>query len=140
MDIRFQQGGLTSSQQAVITEGFRTHAVHRQAPPYQAQNLSWVASDEHNEIAAALAGEIVWDWVFVDELWVAPDHRGLGLGSKLLTSAEEFAKEQALQGIWLWTQSWEAEDFYPKLGYSEFTRFENFPKGHTRIGYRKSLV
>lgn len=140
MDVVFQQGGLTSSQQAIVTQGFHSHAVRQQAPPYQAHDLSWVASDEQNKVAAALAGEIVWDWVFVDELWVAPEHRGHGLGSKLLRAAEEFAKEQTLQGVWLWTQSWEAEGFYPKLGYSEFTRFENFPKGHTRIGYRKSLT
>ena len=140
MDVKFQQGGLTSHQQAELTEGFRTHAVHQQAPPYQAHDLSWIACDEHGELVAALAGEIVWDWIYIDELWVAPDHRGHGLGRRLVAAAEALAKEQALQGVWLWTQSWEAEDFYPKLGYSEFTRFENFPKGHTRIGYRKSLA
>ena len=53
---------------------------------------------------------------------------------------EEFAADESLQGVWLWTQSWQAESFYTKLGYEEFTRFENFPKGHTRIGFRKRLV
>jgi hypothetical protein len=53
--------------------------------------------------------------------------------------AEEFAAAEKLQGIWLWTQSWQAEGFYRKLDYVEFTRFENFPRGHYRIGFRKTM-
>ncbi|MDP5053159.1 MAG: GNAT family N-acetyltransferase [Congregibacter sp.] len=140
MKLKFRQGGLASEEQAVITRGFYNHAVQHQAPPYDSRSLSWTVNDEHEELIAALAGETVWDWIYVDELWVAPAHRGQGLGRKLLKVAEEFAQDQKLQGIWLWTQSWEAEHFYPRLGYSEFTRFENYPKGHTRIGYRKTLA
>jgi hypothetical protein len=54
--------------------------------------------------------------------------------------AEEFAISQSLQGLWLWTQSWQAEGFYKQLGYSQFTRFDNFPRGHWRIGFRKKLT
>ena len=54
--------------------------------------------------------------------------------------AEEFAAGAALQGIWLWTQSWQADGFYRQLGYSELTRFDDFPKGHSRIGFRKNLA
>ena len=49
-------------------------------------------------------------------------------------------------GVWngcqwrLWTQSWQAGGFYQQLGYSEFTRFDDFPKGHSRIGFRKILA
>ena len=43
--------------------------------------------------------------------------------------AEEFAVSQSLQGLWLWTQSWQAEGFYRQPGYSQFTRFDNFPGG-----------
>ncbi|EED31847.1 histone acetyltransferase HPA2 [gamma proteobacterium NOR5-3] len=140
MNIRFRQSNLTSAEQAIVTRGFEDYAVQQQAPPYRARNLSWTADDEQTELAGALVGEIYWDWMFLDDLWVAPTHRGQGIGSRLVRAAENFAQEQALQGVWLWTQSWEAEHFYPKLGYSEFTRFHDFPKGHTRIGYRKSLA
>ena len=77
--------------------------------------------------------------MYIDELWVSPASRGGGLGRQLMELAEEFARAQRLQGIWLWTQSWQAEGFYRQLGYSEFTRFDEFPKGHSRIGFRKPL-
>ena len=53
--------------------------------------------------------------------------------------AEELAVSQDLQGLWLWTQSGQAEGFYRQLGYREFARFDHFPKRHSRIGYRKIL-
>jgi|GEM_PF-4997429 len=43
------------------------------------------------------------------------------------------------QGIWLWTQSWQAEGFYMQLDHSQFTRFDILPKGHSRTGFRKKL-
>lgn len=54
--------------------------------------------------------------------------------------AEEFAISQSLQGLWLWTQSWQAEGFYRQLGYSQFTRFDNFPRRNWRIGFRKKFT
>ncbi len=77
--------------------------------------------------------------MYIDELWVSSELRGDGLGTRLMRLAEKFAAKHSLQGIWLWTQSWQAEQFYSQLGYVEFTRFDNFPKGHSRIGYRKIL-
>ncbi|MCG8333861.1 MAG: histone acetyltransferase, partial [Proteobacteria bacterium] len=38
-----------------------------------------------------------------------------------------------------WTQSWQAAEFYEQLGYVEFARFDDFPKGHQRIGFRKLM-
>ena len=78
--------------------------------------------------------------MYIDELWVSPMHRGEGLGSKLMDLAQEFAIDRRLQGVCLWTQSWQGERFYQALGYTEFTRFDDFPKGHSRIGFRKSLT
>ena len=53
--------------------------------------------------------------------------------------AEEHATRRGLRGIWLWTQSWQAIGFYSRLGFQEFTRFDDFPQGHTRVGFRKQL-
>ncbi len=88
---------------------------------------------------AVLTADILWDWMYIDELWVSPASRGEGFGRKLMKHAEDFAGSQALRGIWLWTQGWQAEGFYRALGYEEFTRFDGFPKGHSRIGFRKYL-
>ena len=140
MDIEFLRQGLTSSEQSVVSEGFRRHSEEQGAPEYRKDRVKWIASDERKDIHAVLTADILWDWIYIDELWISPDLRGEGLGRKLMRRAEEFAMSQGLQGIWLWTQSWQAEGFYTRLGYTQFTRFDDFPKGHSRIGFRKKLT
>jgi len=43
--------------------------------------------------------------------------RGTGMGKKLMAQAEEYAKQHSLSGLWLWTQSWQAPQFYQSLGF-----------------------
>ena len=137
--IQFQKGELTSAEQLLVSEGFRTDSEKRDAPEYKKECAKWLVYDEQEKIRGILTADILWDWIYVDELWVSPELRGEGLGRKLMQLAEEFAASQGLRGIWLWTQSWQAEGFYRQLGYIEFTRFPDFPKGHSRIGFRKEL-
>ena len=139
VNIEFGCGALTAAEQSVVSAGFLSHSEERAAPDYRKERVKWLALDEQKDIRAALTAEILWDWMYIDELWVSPETRGEGLGRQLMQSAEEFARSQGLQGLWLWTQSWQAEGFYSQLGYSEFARFDDFPKGHSRIGFRKVL-
>ncbi len=140
MDIEFSRGNLTSAEQALVSTGFEEHTGEQNAPRYEKERVKWLASDEGGNVAAVLTADILWDWLYIDELWVSSDLRGSGVGAKLMKLAEEFARSQGHQGAWLWTQSWQAEGFYRRLGYSEFTRFEDFPQGHSRIGFRKTLT
>jgi len=140
MEIEFRHGDLTPSERSVVSEGFGTHTDELGAPEYKKERIKWLAFDEGQEIRAALTADILWDWIYIDELWVSPRSRGEGLGRQLMLFAEEFALSQSLQGIWLWTQSWQAEGFYTHLGYNQFTRFDDFPKGYSRTGFRKKLA
>ena len=140
MRIEFRRGDLTSSERSVVTEGFHRHSEEQDAPEYRKVRVKWLAFDDRDDISAVLTADILWDWIYIDELWVSHKLRGEGLGRQLMQLAEEFAVSQGLQGIWLWTQSWQAEGFYRQLGYRQFTRFDDFPKGHSRIGFRKKLT
>ena len=139
IDIRFAATALTESEQAVVTEGFQSHSDQQRAPEYKKERFKWLAVDQAEALQGALTADILWDWMYVDELWVAQNLRGTGLGKRLMLAAEAWAVHRKLEGVWLWTQSWQAGAFYQHLGYDEFTRFENFPKGHRRIGFRKYL-
>ncbi len=139
MDIRFEPGALTVAEQAVVLEGFRAHSAEQGAPDYAKERFKWLGIGERGRIEAVLTAEIVWDWVYIDELWVSAESRGTGLGRRLIELLEEFATSQSLQGIWLWTQTWQAVGFYSRLGYEEFARFDDFPRGHARVGFRKRL-
>jgi GNAT superfamily N-acetyltransferase len=138
--IEFHRNALTASEQAVVSEGFREQNEDLDVPEYIRERVKWLAVDELNNTRAALTADILWDWLYVDELWVCPSLRGTGVGRQLMQLAEAFALSRNMCGIWLWTQSWQAEGFYRHLGYHEFTSFENFPRGHSRIGLRKTLI
>jgi GNAT superfamily N-acetyltransferase len=140
VEIKFHRGNLTSSEQSVVSQGFYAHTLEQDAPEYMKERVKWLALDERDDIKAALTADILWDWIYIDELWICPELRGEGLGRRLMHLAEEFAISHKIQGIWLWTQSWQADGFYRHLGYSQFTRFDDFPKGHSRIGFRKKMT
>ncbi|HIF9341218.1 TPA: GNAT family N-acetyltransferase [Photobacterium damselae] len=138
--IQFAQGALTSQHQAELSVGFESHSETQSAPPYHKEKINWTVENEQGKLVAVLTADILWQWLYVDELWVDESCRGTGMGKQLMAKAEAYAKEQHLSGLWLWTQSWQAPKFYQSLGFEEFTRFDNFPTGHSRIGLRKFLT
>lgn len=135
-DISFRKGPLTEREQEVVAAGFARGSKVSNAPQYAKTPMSWLLRED-DDIAGVLTADILWDWMYIDELWVAEALRGQGLGERLMREAEGYAAAEGLTGIWLWTQSWQAAPFYERLGYEEFARFPNFPKGHSRIGFRK---
>ena len=138
MNIVFKNEEPSAAARAAVSDGFSQHSAALGAPAYEKERVSWTITGSDNAVLAVLTGDLLWDWLYIDELWVSEELRGTGLGRKLMLLAEEFAAEKRLTGIWLWTQSWQAETFYRKLGYEEFTRFADFPRGHSRIGLRKT--
>ena len=139
MKISLHRERLTPSEQAAVTAGFAAHSEALNAPDYNKEHFKWLANDDSNSLRGVLTADRLWDWLYVDELWVCDSLRGAGIGRQLMELAEDFARQESVTGLWLWTQSWQAESFYRHLGYEEFTRFENFPKGYQRIGFRKYL-
>lgn len=137
--LRFERGEVSPKAQHAISEGLERHALAESAPGYQKQRVSWLALEGDDALVGALTADILWDWIYIDELWVDEALRGEGLGRELMEAAEDHARDQSLVGLWLWTQSWQAAGFYQRMGFVEFTRFPNFPKGHERVGLRKQL-
>jgi len=79
-------------------------------------------------------------WSYIDALWVSEEKRGQGLGRLLMKQAEEEAMKRGCHSAYLWTQDFEAPEFYKKLGYQQFVTFENFIPGHQRTGFMKQLA
>jgi ribosomal protein S18 acetylase RimI-like enzyme len=61
---------------------------------------------------------------FVDELYVAPDRRGAGIGLQLLEEAERVAKANGVQALHLEAEHGNprAADLYRRIGYLDHTR------------------
>jgi DNA-binding MarR family transcriptional regulator/GNAT superfamily N-acetyltransferase len=65
----------------------------------------------------------------IKRLWVAPSARGLGLGRRLMTAAEDAARSLAIRVLRLDTNSAlaEAGQLYRKAGWTEIERFNDDP-------------
>jgi len=91
-------------------------------------------------LVGGLIGKVFWNWLYADLVWVEEEFRGQGIGRDVMRAGEERARGMKLTGIYLWTESWQAPLFYRKLGYTQYIEFEDFPPGHSRLGFRKYLV
>ena len=103
------------------------------------KRFSFSIRGEEGAIRGGLVGLMVWNWCFVEMLWIEEGLRQSGLGSELLAKAEALAAKRGARHIYLDTFSFQAEGFYKKLGYEVFGELGDFPPGHRRIWLKKDL-
>lgn len=103
----------------------------------------WLAifvRDAAGEIIAGLHG---WTWGgtgYVDTFWVREDLRRRGLGKRLLAAAEQETARRGCHVIQLSTHSYQAPDFYPRVGYELIGELPGWPAGTTRYFFSKRLA
>ncbi|TMU84951.1 GNAT family N-acetyltransferase [Bacillus sp. BHET2] len=103
------------------------------------EKISFVLRNDEDEIVGGVVGEMFWHHLHVDFLWVSEDFRHGGYGSKLIHQIEEYAREKGCHLVMLDTFSFQAPDFYKKMGYREFGVLEDFPKGRSQHFMEKRL-
>ena len=113
-------------------------AAHNEAEagPGEWRLLAVTVRDAAGEIAGGLWGRHGYGFLFVELLAIGPA-RHQGLGHKVMALAEAEARRRGLRGMWLDTWTFQAPDFYPKLGFVECGRIDDYPPGHARIFYVK---
>jgi ribosomal protein S18 acetylase RimI-like enzyme len=84
-------------------------------------------------------GATYWDWFSIDLIWVKEELRGRGYGHRLLTLAENEARQRGAKNAHLDTFSFQAPSFYKQHGYQVFGELADFPPGHQRYFLRKQL-
>ena len=106
-------------------------------------NGRWLTIFVRDEVGAIVAGLHGWTWGqtgFVQTLWVRDDLRGLGLGARLLATAEVEAARRGCREVHLDTHSYQAPDFYRHRGYEVLGELPGWPQPTTRIFLRKTLL
>lgn len=106
---------------------------------FQFERLTIFVRDADGVIRGGLLGGTYWGWLYISILWLHDDIRGQGYGSQLVHLAEEIARGRGCHHVHLDTMSFQALGFYRKLGYEEFGRLEDLPRGHSRIFLQKAL-
>ncbi|MFN2274460.1 MAG: GNAT family N-acetyltransferase [Anaerolineales bacterium] len=97
------------------------------------------AEDGEGNLIGGVHGEMFWDWLHVKTLWVSKDYRGQGIGSELLRRIEQAALDHGFKACHLETISFQALDFYRKLGYEVFGELRGKPAGSTWYFMKKDL-
>ena len=89
-----------------------------------------------------VAGVYGWLWgacLELDYLWVHKDLRGQGVGRRLVQTLEQEVATRGCRQITLDTYSFQAPEFYRKLGYEVFGIIGGYPDGHQKLYLRKRL-
>ncbi len=98
----------------------------------------WVRS-EAGEIRAGLAGHTWGGTCEINQLWVHASLRDRGVGRRLVRAAEREARARGCTQVLVATHSFQAPDFYARLGYEVISEWVDYPRGHSEIGMRKRL-
>jgi GNAT superfamily N-acetyltransferase len=92
---------------------------------------------------ALVAGASGWSWgaaAGIGMTWVREDQRGEGLGSELLDAFEGEARRRGCGHVFVTSFTFQAPDFYRKLGYREIFRWKDVPtRGRDDVHLRKDL-
>lgn len=105
------------------------------------RDIAFYLRDAAGEIIGGVYGNFgSFGWVYVDTLWISPDARGKGLGRSLMERIESEGFANGCTAAFLNTFSFQAPEFYKKLGYETFGELNNFPGEHKKIFLRKILV
>jgi len=103
------------------------------------KKVSSFVKNDAGEIVGGILGEINWNWLHIQGLWIDKSIRGKGWGSRLLIQLENYAVTMDTTNIRLETTSFQALEFYTKSGYCVFGELPNMPQGHTSYFLKKQL-
>lgn len=105
-----------------------------------AENESTDPLDARKEnLAAGLLALVYFGGMNLQCLWVDPRRQGQGLGSRMLQSAEDEARNLGCNIIWGHTFAFQARGFYEKAGYEVFGELPDYPPGHGCVFMKKDL-
>ena len=96
--------------------------------------------DDAGAIRGGVVGSTMWNWCFIELVWLDEALRGTGLGTELMAKAEAVATKRGARHVYLDTFSFQGDGFYQKLGYEVFGELGDFPPGHRRIWLKKDLA
>jgi ribosomal protein S18 acetylase RimI-like enzyme len=106
-------------------------------------DFRWLAAFIRNDVQNIVAGVTGFTWgrsCRIQSLWVHPGLRGQGVGRALMQAAEREAIGRGCHVIVLETHSFQAPDFYRKLGYVVTGCQEDYPYRHREYFMHKRLV
>lgn len=98
-----------------------------------------VSLREDGVIAGGAVGYVWMGVLFLELFWIAERHRRAGYGSRLIGAFEQAGREAGARRAYLDTFSFQAPEFYRKLGYRDVGQIDGYDHGATRHWLTKAL-
>lgn len=111
-----------------VDAGLEQHN-HAAAPVTEVSQLAAFATDATGVIVGGAVGRTWGQCCELLQLWVAPEHRTHGVGSRLLQEFEAHARTRGCCIFYLTTLSYQAPEFYRKHGYAVLAEIAGYPNG-----------
>lgn len=118
----------TDDEQQVIRDAINTFNMVK-ANDRNYSPLHIFVRDDTGAILGGILGDIWGGWLHITYLWVAPELRGQGYGTRLLGAAEDEARGKGCRGAFCETFSFQAPEFYARNGYQTSGQINEYPPG-----------
>jgi GNAT superfamily N-acetyltransferase len=112
---------------------------HRAIRAEGGKPLELYIRDGSGALLGGLIAETYWGWLYIDRLLLREALRGQGYGRRLMQQAEQIARERGCMRAYLTTFSFQARDFYQKLGYRVVGQLDDYPPGMAYYWMRKDF-
>ncbi len=104
------------------------------------EHVSFVLRNDEGSLVGGVTATIFWHHMHVDFLWVSEEYRGNDYGLKLMKELEKCARDKHCRLMMLDTFSFQAPNFYRKLGFHVVGEIKDHPKGHNQYFMEKRLL
>lgn len=123
------EGEPTADDYQILVNGMLAYHAS-QGHPRKSETLSIFLKDEKGKVFGGIIVSFLWNGMEIRSLWVDETIRKRGWGRKLMQAAELEAVKRGCTIAYTNTFSWQAPEFYKKLGYTLYGKLEDFPKGN----------
>ena len=99
-----------------------------------------VRAPDSEAVVGGILGRSSLGLCFIDLVFLPEALRGSGLGSAMMRQAEDEARRRRCRAVVLYTISFQAPEFYERLGYRCFGTIACDPPGTSRVFMTKELA
>lgn len=103
------------------------------------QPIGCFIRDLQGTLIGGVYAELTWGWCCIELLWIDESYRGNQLATQLINSIEQYAQNEGITQLKLETASFQALDFYQKMGFEHYATLDDFPVGHSNYYLKKHL-